>query len=49
MKPGPLTQGEAIATWLNHIQLYEIQRARYARLQAWGQAQCQWPAPSRPN
>lgn len=49
IRPGPLTQGEAIANWLNHIQLYEIQRARYARLQAWGQAQCQWPAPGRLN
>jgi hypothetical protein len=45
--PGPLTQGQAIATWLNHIQLYEIQRSRYARLQAWGQTQCAWPTPGR--
>ena len=45
IRPGPLTQGEAIATWLNHIQLYEIQRSRYARLQAWGRTQCGWPAP----
>lgn len=42
---GPLTQADAIRLWLEHIRSYEILRDRHARLQAWGQAQCQWPAP----
>ena len=41
-----LNQSQAMAIWLNQIQLYEIQRDRYSRLQKWGTTQCKWSAPS---
>lgn len=42
---GPMSRAGAVKLWLQHIEAYELQRDRYGRLQQWGQAQCQWPAP----
>jgi len=41
-----LSQSQAMAIWLNQIQLFELQRDRYFRLQKWGTTQCKWSAPS---
>ena len=46
IKQKTLNQSQAMAIWLNQIQLYEIQRDRYSRLQKWGTTQCKWSAPS---
>jgi len=46
IKQKTLNQSQAMAIWLNQIQLYEIQRDRYSRLQKWGATQCKWSAPS---
>ena len=46
IKQKTLNQSQAMAIWLNQIQLYELQRDRYSRLQKWGTTQCKWSAPS---
>lgn len=46
IKQKTLNQSQAMAIWLNQIQLFELQRDRYSRLQKWGTTQCKWSAPS---
>jgi hypothetical protein len=46
IKQKTLNQPQAMAIWLNQIQLFELQRDRYSRLQKWGATQCKWSAPS---
>jgi len=46
IKQKTLNQSQAVAIWLNQIQLFELQRDRYSRLQKWGTTQCKWSAPS---
>lgn len=45
IKQKTLNQSQAMAIWLNQIQLFELQRDRYSRLQKWGTTQCTWSAP----
>jgi len=45
IKQKTLNQSQAMAIWLNQIQLFELQRDRYSRLQKWGTTQCKWSAP----
>lgn len=43
---GAMTEQDAIVAWLNDIELYRVQRGRYAKLQGWGFDQCKWPRPA---
>lgn len=48
LPPGPMTEQDAVTTWLNDTELFTVQRGRYVALQRWGISECGWPKPPNP-
>jgi len=39
-----MSEQDAVAAWLNDVELFRVQQLAYGQLQQWGREQCGWPA-----